>query len=127
MPSVEDLDLACPSSAGDVTHGDIRDGASGRARTCADYVPVPRVSGASVCFACGQRLLAMMIRLRYCSTSSLIPVQNPLSSSPKDPTRRPFAAKYAHRGWGIGLGVFGILAVISGFGSIPAAIGRRAT
>lgn len=55
--------------------------------------------------------------------SSVITVQNSLSDAPNiPPRRRPFAAKYAHRGWGIGLGIFGALAIISGFGSIPAAV-----
>lgn len=42
----------------------------------------------------------------------------PPPPSPDVQTRRPFAAKYAHRGWGIGLTVFGVLAVISGFSVI---------
>jgi hypothetical protein len=29
--------------------------------------------------------------------------------------RRPFAAKYSHQGWGIGLGIFGVLAIIASF------------
>lgn len=55
-------------------------------------------------------------------------MDTPAPSAPTDdPTRRPFAAKFAHRGWGIGLGVFGILSVISGLGSIPGAVAGTTT
>ena len=42
----------------------------------------------------------------------------PPPPSPASPSRRPFAAKYAHRGWGIGLIVFGVLAFFGGFSVI---------
>ncbi|MFK3669865.1 hypothetical protein ACI2IX_06800 [Leifsonia aquatica] len=42
----------------------------------------------------------------------------PPPPSPDSPSRRPFAAKYAHRGWGIGLIVFGVLAFFGGFSVI---------
>jgi len=49
-------------------------------------------------------------------------VSEPATAPGAGTGRRPFAAKYAHKGWGIGLAIFGGMSVIVGFSEIGAAI-----